>query len=310
MHKLSLIGAFVAASVSLSACQHTTSGVGTVINNPDDAPPDQTATAIRSTQAGRPIFATVNPGPRVGRRFLSANLFGQLPDPIRYDDGTIRAVAKDKLDAARSTERRESWMDIVTRNNDRARAGETTTLMTGVDPVDPIVGAQDIATRYGNLLNSIFSRTGAERSRFLELIEQAYRDTIAARQDTALIIQAEPRLEHWVDYVGYEAGRRLLGDLLVRGGVFVERRTRRDSVPSYGFLDATAIGLPLFAGRDFGQFQVLLGSDQAQARFGREAAMQVEADYMNSAYRLIRDEAREFQRLQKAAAARFRDEQS
>ncbi|HCI48202.1 MAG TPA: hypothetical protein DFI00_12990 [Rhodospirillaceae bacterium] len=260
----------------------------------------------RDTKWGRGLFGTVNPGARVGRRLHSQHLIGQLPFGLEYDRESLRVAAQDKLSAARLTERRESWMDVVTGNNNAFRAGRGQALMVGIDPHDPINGARDFAEQYHRLWNYVSTGTTEERTQRAEIMLQSYRDTMAARQNTAMLLQVEQRLEHFQDYAQLELGRRVLGDVLIRAGVFTEREIRSDTAPTYGFLNATAIGAVAYEGAQFGPQQVLLADDRSQSAYFRDAdpMTQVENRYVRDSYNHIRRDADQYNRIRAEAARR------
>ncbi|MBV6631912.1 MAG: hypothetical protein KI792_02635 [Alphaproteobacteria bacterium] len=266
------------------------------------------------TTAGRPIFGTYRIPNRVdpyGRRDYGANkdritrwlggqgVFGGIAE---QHPETIREVTRGALDRARLTERREPWMDQVTRDNNVFAQGGTvgsfSALMVMEDP-------QDFATIYKNLFDRATGpNANEERTRLL----QAYRDTMAARENTALLLQADPRVENFVDYARLELGRRLLGDVLERSGVLVRREVRQDAVPTYGFLQSTAIGLAGAQSPYIGPTQSLLADDRAQ-RFGGHYSPKAgtEARYVRGIYRQIQREAQLFNQNRNRAAQERRD---
>ncbi|MEO0391945.1 MAG: hypothetical protein AAF213_01720 [Pseudomonadota bacterium] len=249
------------------------------------------------TRIGRPVFGTVNPGARPGRRLLSQHLIGQLPFGMRYADSDLREAASDKLGAARTTEVRERWMDRVTANNNAFRAGRGQALMVGINPSNPMAGAEDMYRQYQRLIRMV-DVNNPNRQENAEILLQSYRDTLAARQDTAMLLQAERRIEHFQDYARLEAGRRVLGDVLIRGGVVTERTVERDYAGTYGFLRGTEIGLAAFQGRNFGPSQVLLADDRSQRAHRLEGTSEIENRAVNQVFRGVEREARRFQQIE------------
>lgn len=242
----------------------------------------------------------------MGRRLHSQHLIGQLPFGLEYDRESLRVAAQDKLSAARQTDRRESWMDVVTGNNNAFRVGRGQALMVGIDTQDPLSSARDFAEQYHRLWNYVSTGSTEERTRRAEIMLQSYRDTKAARQNTAMLLQVEQRLEHFQDYAQLELGRRVLGDVLIRAGVFTEREVRSDTAPTYGFLNATAIGAVAYEGAQFGPQQVLLADDHSQLTYHRDAdpMTQVENGYVRDSYNHIRHDADRYNRIREEAARR------
>jgi len=252
-----------------------------------DGPPTLSTVNPDDTRIGRSLFGTVNPGARPGRMLRSQHLIGQLPFGITYDDG-----------AARTTERREAWMDRVSSNNNAYRAGRGQALMVGIDASNPILGARDMVETYERLWNYVASGSPAERESKASVLLESYRDTMAARQDTGMLLQAEPRIEHFQDYARLEAGRRVLGDVLVRAGVMVERTVKADTVNTHGFLAGTAVGLTAYQGPNFGPTQVLLADDNAQWQHRQDPMSQVENRAVAEVYRGIQYQAQRYNQLQ------------
>lgn len=258
---------------------------GEAVQGPATAP--LTTVSPADTRIGRDLYGTVNPGARVGRKILSQHLIGQLPFGLKYDDGSLYAAAADKLEAARTTEHRERWMDTVTQNNNAFRAGRGQALMVGSD-------AADVANQYQRLMDFAVNGNGGNREVNTSVLLQSYRDTLAARQDTSLLVQAEPRLEHFQDYAQLEMGRRVLGDILIRSGALVERTVKKDYAPTYGFMQATAIGLVAYEGRNFGPTQVLLADDAGQSGFRVTPQGDAENRYVDGAFSHIRYQADQY----------------
>ncbi len=274
------------------------------------------ALKVADTRVGRGVFGTVNPGARPGRRILSQHLIGQLPFGMQYAASDMRDAAWDKLGAARTTERRERWMDQVTANNNAYRSGRGQALMLGINPANPLEGARDMAQQYMRLAAMIDVRN-PNRQQNAELLLQSYRDTIAARQDTAMLLQAEPRISHFQDYARLEAGRRVLGDVLVRGGVLVQDTVRQDAASTYGFLQGTEIGLVAYQGiNNFGGDQVLLADDASQGPRGGigdrngttigglNGATFAENISVQEVFRSVERDARRLQQIEAEAARR------
>jgi len=249
------------------------------------------------TNIGRSLFGTINPGPRVGRQVLSQHLIGKLPFGMKYDDGSLYEAAADKLWAARQTERREGWMDRVTANNAAYRAGQGQALMVSEDP-------RDVVQQYERLMDFAINGNGGNRQANTSVLLQSYRDTMAARQDTAILLQAEPRIEHWLDYARLELGRRVLGDILVRSGALVERTIEQDFAPTNGFLDATAIGLARYEGPNFGPSQVLLADDGAQQSRRLSPEGSAEIEFVQRRYGDIQYEAERYNSIKREQAQR------
>lgn len=266
------------------------------------------------TTSGRPIFGTYRIPNRTdpyGRRDYGSNkdritrwlggqgAFGGL---AQQHPETIREVTRGSLERARLTERREQWMDQIIRDNNvfaqGGSVGSFSALMIMEDP-------RDFATIYENLLERATGpNANVERTRLL----QAYRDTLAARENTANLLQADPRVENFVDYARLELGRRVLGDVLIRSGVLVQREVREDMVPTYGFLQSTAIGLAGAQSRFIGPTQSLLADDRAQrigGHFSPKAG--VEARFVRGIHRQIQYEANLFNQNRNRAAQQRRD---
>ncbi|MEM6903340.1 MAG: hypothetical protein AAF556_08905 [Pseudomonadota bacterium] len=261
------------------------------------------------TTAGRPIFGTYQIPRRVdprGRQDYGANrdmitrwlggqgVFGGIAE--QHPD-TVRDVTWGALRRAQLTERREPWMDAIVRDNNiyaqGGTVGSSSALMVMEDP-------KDFAIIYKNLLDRATGpNANVERTRLL----QAYRDTLAARENTALLLQAEQRNEHFVDYSRLELGRRLLGDVLIRSGVLVQREVRQDTVPTYGFLNSTAIRLAGAQTSYIGPTQALLADDASQF-IGRHYSPKagVEARAVGGVYAQISIHAQRFNQLRDQAA--------
>lgn len=255
------------------------------------------------TRIGRGVFGTINPGPRAGRKLLSQHLLGQLPFGMQYAESDLAEAAFDKLEAARITERREPWMDRVAANNAAFRAGRGQALMVGIDVSNPILGARDMAEQYHRLYAMISVDDPAQRKQNAEMLLQSYRDTVAARQDTAILLQAEKRIEHFQDYARLEAGRRVIGDVLIRGGVLTERAVERDYANTYGFLSGTEIGLAAYQGGSFGPSQVLLADDRSQRSEWRlYGTGEVENRMTRRAFNHVQYEAQRYQQIEQQRA--------
>lgn len=300
------------ASIALTACAAGShfggnGGAGSdgVASSQRSGPPSLTTIDPQDTRLGRPIFGTVNPGPRAGRKLLSQHLIGQLGFGLEYDNESLAMAARDKLEAAKTTEQRETWMDVVSANSHRYRGGQGEALMIGVDPLQPKAGAQEFVKQYLRLSGIIYNTGRDTRTNNAELLLQAYRDTLAARQDVAMLLQVEPRIEHFEDYARLEAGRRVIGDVLIRAGVLVERSVEQDFVDTHGFLAPTAIALTAFEGPDFGMHQILLADDRSQQSHAASPEGAEERRYVQAAYRQI---AREAQRYNDLASQRARAE--
>lgn len=248
---------------------------------------------VRDSIAGRSYFGTVSPPRRVGQQL---KIDVQLPFGLQLDDRSQYDIAVQKLESARQTgEFRERWMDEVDANNTAARQGHGSALMVGLDP-------DDIKRTYSHLHSIAFGQNAQAGS---EMLMRSYRDTLAARQDTALLLQADPSLENFQDYARFEMGRRLLGHVLVERKVLVNRAVEQDFASTYGLLEGVQYGLHARQDANFGSAEVMLADDAAQRpRINLEGPMLAENQYMQRTYGEVRYEVDRWVQLDREAARR------
>ena len=232
----------------------------------------------------------------------SAEHFGSV-DPRPPGTGSLDAAsaAGEKLDAARATQYVQPWMITVTRINRAAELGRGSVLTTGVDPQNPTHAARDMVRLYNQLADMVWDSNIGQRQNNIRLVTRAYEETLLARQNTAMLLQADPSLRNLVQYARLEGARRVIGKVLAETGTMAGSDVRGDYASTYGLLTGTGIALNNVREGRFGLDEVQMTNDQNQ-RGALTRVGQIEQQYMADVARSLAPDIQSFVQHQQYVA--------